>query len=112
MILNLFIDDENRPVEVPGSMLHEATDFFDKIDADLDQGWQMSRTWVDNPGKIERCQIVADRILTAVQNGNTGVATLMAAYILRTLPGITGVRVATDGEIQSTEIIMGPTLVK
>jgi hypothetical protein len=31
---------------------------------------------------------------------------MMAAYILNRVPGIKGIRVATDGEIQETELLM------
>ena len=36
------------------------------MDQDMDAGWQMSRDWVDNPSREQRCQIVADKLLTAL----------------------------------------------
>ena len=82
MILKAIIDEKTIPIEVPDYMLVEAEEFFNKIDLDMDNGWQMSRSWVDNPNNVQRCQIAADRILTSVHSNNEKMATLMAAYIL------------------------------
>ena len=65
MILKAIIDEKTIPIEVPDYMLVEAEEFFNKIDLDMDSGWQMSRSWVDNPNNVQRCQIAADRILTS-----------------------------------------------
>ena len=51
-------------------MLSEAREFFAKMDGDLDNGYQMGRYWVENPNPEERCQIAADRLVTAIENEN------------------------------------------
>ncbi len=68
----------------------------------MDAGWQMSREWVDNPDNVQRCQIAADKILTAIHSENEKIATLMAAYILKKLPNITSVDIDTEGDINQT----------
>jgi hypothetical protein len=102
MILKIIIDEKTIPIEVPDYMLTEADDFFNKMDTDMDSGWQMSRTWVDEPDNIQRCQIAADRILTAVHAENEKMATLMAAYILKKLPNIASVDIDTEGDMTQT----------
>ena len=66
MKLNIIVDGRTNAFEVPDEVLVEAKDFFDKMDADMAKGWQMSRDWVDNPDAEQRCQIAADKILTAI----------------------------------------------
>ena len=102
MILKVIIDEKTIPIEVPDYMLVEAEEFFNKMDADMDTGWQMSRSWVDNPDSVQRCQIAADRILTSVHTENEKMATLMAAYILKKFPNIDSVDIDTEGDITQT----------
>ena len=102
MILKVIVDEKTIPIEVPDYMLVEAEQFFNKMDLDMDNGWQMSREWVDNPDSVQRCQIAADKILTSLHSENEKIATLMAAYILKKLPNITSVDIDTEGDITQT----------
>ena len=104
MILKVIVDERTIPIEVPDYMLTEARDFFAKMDADMDSGWQMSRTWVDKPNDLQRCQIAADKILTAIHTNNEKMATLMAAYILNKIPNATSVDVDAEGDMTQTTI--------
>ena len=106
MILNIVIGENIIPVDVPDFIVTEATEVFDKIDQDMNNGWQMSREWVDELNTEQRCQVVADKLLTAMETENEKMQMMMAAYILNRVPGIKGVRIATDGEIQETELLM------
>ena len=87
-------------------MMNSAQDAFQKMDADMDQGWQMSRTWVDLPNDKQRCQIAADKMLTAIQQERTATVGLMAAYILNKIPGIHAVDIDTSGDMTLSEIVM------
>ncbi len=106
MILNVVVDENTIPVDVDDDIVSDAGEFFDKLDSDMSKGWQLARDWVDNPNQEQRCQVVADRLLTALETENRNMAVMMAAYLLNRVPGIKGVRVASNGEIQETEIIM------
>jgi predicted ATPase with chaperone activity len=106
MILNIVFGENTIPIEVPDFIVTEATEVFDKIDQDMNNGWQMSREWVDELNTEQRCQVVADKLLTAMETENEKMQMMMAAYILNRVPGIKGIRVATDGEIQETELLM------
>jgi hypothetical protein len=111
MILNVFVDDQCIELEVPESMLAEAENFFAKMDADLEGGLQLGRIWVEDPGTEERCKVVGDKLLAALENENQPMIGMMAGYILKRLPGVSGVRLATNGEVHETEFIMKPNSV-
>ncbi|HEB82375.1 MAG TPA: hypothetical protein ENJ11_05890 [Gammaproteobacteria bacterium] len=106
MKLNIIVDGRTNAFEVPDELLIEAQDFFDKLDADMDKGWQMSREWVENPTPEQRCQIAGDRILTAIETENEKLLMLMAAYILHTLPGIKSINIDITGDMNETDLIM------
>ena len=106
MKLNIIVDGRTNAFDVPDGILIEAKEFFDKLDADMDKGWQMSRDWVESPGAEQRCQIAADKILTAIDTDNEKLLMLMAAYILHTMPGVKTVNIDNTGDMNETEIIM------
>ncbi len=107
MILQVVLNGEPHPVQVPNEMVQTASAFFAKMDADMDSGWQMSRTWVDCPDQAQRCQIAADRMLTAMENHNQEMATMMAAYILARMPQVQSVDVDTSGDMTQTRFDCG-----
>ena len=106
MILNVVVQEQVYPVKVPDELVEEAGDFFARLDADMDRGWQMSRDWVDNPTLEQRCQIVGDKMLTAMDHDNKKLMLLLCAYILARVPGVTGIRIDTNGEMMETELLM------
>ncbi|MCG6861609.1 MAG: hypothetical protein LJE70_10095 [Chromatiaceae bacterium] len=107
MILKAIIDDKEYSLEVPEAVIARGEEFFSRLDADMDKGWQMSREWVQNPGTVERCQIVADKLLTALENANQKLGMLMAGYILSRMPEVDTVEIDIAGEMQNTQFIMG-----
>lgn len=106
MRFNVMIDDQTYPFEVPQFILDEAEEFFTKLDRDMDNGYQMSRTWVDSPDRMMRCQIVADKILDAIHRENQQLSIMMAAYILARMPSATGVRLSSEGDMLEHELVM------
>ncbi|MCO6413841.1 MAG: hypothetical protein J5I92_13965 [Thiogranum sp.] len=105
MILKLTIDDQTYDIDVPPWIIEEAQDFYAKMDADMDKGWQMSRFWVEKPDLHQRCQIVSDRILGAFHTENKRMMLLMSGYILSRLPQVEEVVVDTTGDMTLTEIV-------
>ncbi len=69
----------------------------------MDKGWQMSRVWVEHPDAQQRCQIVADKLLTALEQDNEQLIGLMAAYILKRRPGTAEVVIDVEGNMLQTE---------
>lgn len=102
MILNAVIDDQIYQLNVPEQLLAEASGFFDKMDDDMSHGILMGRDWVDKPDQIQRCQTVANKLLTALENSNHNLGRLMAGYILSRMPAIESVQIDTGGEISAT----------
>ena len=99
MILKIIIDDEAQDIHVPDDIINDASDYFDMIDKDMDKGYQMSRTWVPNPNLLQRCQIIGDRILTALETENTKTGTLMAAYVLARVPNAYALHLNHEGDM-------------
>ena len=103
MNITVEFDDKSYTLNVPETLAVEASEFFNKMDSDMGCGWQMSRWWVPDPDQHQRCQIVADKLLTAMQNNNEEFALLMCAYILSRKPTTRRMRINIDGEIQGNE---------
>jgi len=103
MLFQIHIDERQLQINIPPYVLEDGGEFFDKMDQDMDQGWQMGPSWVEHPNKIERCQVAADKLLAAVEAENETLLMLMAGYILTRNPGVQGVRINTTGELQETE---------
>ena len=109
MLLNVIVDEQSIDLNVPDALLQEAEGFFRRMDQDMDAGWQMSRDWVDHPSREQRCQIVADKLLTALENENRNLALMMAGYILSRLPGVKSLDIDTSGEIGNTRLTVEQT---
>ena len=107
MILKVIVEEQVYPVTVPDEIVHEGEEFFASIDRDMDKGWQMSREWVDKPDLEQRCQIVGDKMLTAMDHDNKKLMVMLCAYILARVPGVQGIRIDTNGEMQGTELVIG-----
>ena len=104
MELKVIIDDELYALNVPDEIVHNADDLFSRMDRDMDQGWQMGRDWVPHPGRVERLQIVGNKLLTALENEDHNLGRMMAAYILSRAPEIDSLVLDTSGEMQNTEV--------
>jgi hypothetical protein len=105
MHFKVIVGEQEYAVQVPEDLLEGARAFHDKLDADMDRGWQMSREFVARPDRLQRCQIVADRLLTSLSQGNEATAMLMASYIALRMPGAIGVDIDAQGEMQNTALL-------
>lgn len=99
MILNVHVGEQTYSINVPEDILGEAEEFFATMDKDMDRGYQMSRTWVDKPDAYMRCQIVADKLLTALESHNESLGVMMSAYLLKRMPGIKAVHLNLEGDM-------------
>lgn len=104
MNLKIIIDDEVQDIHIPENIITEASEYFEMLDKDMDKGYQMSRTWVEKPDQLQRCQIVADRILTALETENLKTGTLMAAYILNRVPNAYALHLNYEGDMTLYDI--------
>lgn len=99
MELIIVVDEHEHKLEIDLNLIEQAESFFQKMDADMDKGYQMSRTWVDNPDIKQRCQIVADRLYTALGQNNESATHMMAAYILSRAPRVKRIVINTEGDM-------------
>jgi len=105
MKLDVIIDSKTHRIEVPQEMLAEGETFFQKMDRDMDSGWQMGPEFVESPDTAQRCQIAANKLLVSVSAQNQLLVQLMAGYILKRMPGIQTVDIDTGGEMLNTDFI-------
>jgi hypothetical protein len=99
MILKVFLEEQTYPIEIPDYIVSEAEEFFSILDSDMDRGWQMSQHWVDEPDAYQRCQIVADKLLTALHNDEQKTGVMLSAYILNRRPGTRELHLSTSGDM-------------
>ena len=104
MILNVVTGEQPIQIDVPDFLISDAVELFNKMDEDMDQGWQMSRVWVDKLSDIQRCQVVADRLLTAMENENENMKLMMAGYILYKMPNVKSIYIDMEGDMTATEL--------
>ena len=108
MILKVSIADQLIELNVPDALIRQAEDFFARMDADMDQGWQVNRDWFDFPELPLRGQIVADKLLTALENEDHNLGRLMAGYICSRFPEIELLELSEQGEIRDHVLNMKP----
>lgn len=102
MQLNIIVSDYSMNLNIPEAFVEASGEAFDRLDRDMDGGVQIGRDWIDAPDRHQRCQIAADKLLTALETDNENLALLSAAYIVSRLPGVTRVKIDDSGEIRGT----------
>lgn len=104
MILKVLFEEQLYKINIPQDVIEEGEAFFQRMNNDMDKGWQMGREWVDMPDLTQRCQIAADRLVDAINSENEMLASLMAGFIVTQRPGTRAVNVSTAGEPMETEL--------
>lgn len=105
MALKIVMDGNIYSIDIAQNILDEGESFYLKMDQDMDKGWLMSREWVENPDRVQRCQIAADRIVDSIHAENETLTHLMAGYILTRMDNVHEVHIDTDGDIMETQFI-------
>ncbi|MCU7834890.1 MAG: hypothetical protein KZQ83_06490 [gamma proteobacterium symbiont of Taylorina sp.] len=103
-VLNVVIDGQMYAINVEEDMIISGSPLFNKMDEDMNKGWTLGRDFVEAPNVTERCQIVGDKLLTALEDNNEQMKMMMAAYILSRVPNIMTIHIDNTGEIQETEL--------
>ncbi len=107
-VLNIVIDGQMYTVDVDEEMIESGSPLFNKMDMDMNKGWTLSKEFVENPDVTQRCQIVGDKLLTAIEDENEQMKTMMAAYILSRVPDIMTIYIDNTGEIFETQLELAP----
>ena len=105
MKLQVTVDNTSSSIEIPDQLIIESEAFFQKMDKDMDRGWQMGPEYVEQPNQYNRCQIAANKLLQAIDTNNHNLLLLMAGYILKHMPDVKGVIIDTHGEMLNTKFI-------
>jgi hypothetical protein len=98
MELNIIVDEYSMNITVPDDFLESSKASFDRLDGTMDQGVQLGQEWVAVPRQLQRCQAAADKLLTALETNNEGLAILSAGYILSRMPEVKRVWIDNSGE--------------
>lgn len=102
MELNIIVDDYSMNLNVPVDFLTASVEAFERLDRKMDLGVQLGRNWIERPSQHQRCQVAADKLLTALETGNESLAMLSAGYILSRMPDVCRVSIDNSGEMLGT----------
>lgn len=108
MILKALLDDQLLELNIPEAFIEQSAKFFEKMDSDMDQGRQMGRYWLDNPDRMQRCQLAADGLLHALETGDDNLGRLMAGYILSRMPEAELIEFDPNGEVENHLVKLTP----
>ena len=100
--LNIILGENEYPLKIKKKIVEEAQSFFDQMDSDMNKGWQMSKSWVENPSQIQKCQIAADRLFTSIHLNKKETAVMMAAYIIHKMPAVKVIDIDISGNMEET----------
>ncbi len=103
MQLNLIIDEWSMDLNIPDGYIDSMQESFQQMDKDMDRGWQIGQRWVRDPSPMQRCQLVAGKLLTALETDNENLAMMMGGYILSRMPGTKQIVIDNTGEPEETE---------
>lgn len=101
-VLDVIVGDQKESIHLSREMIEQAQPLFQRMNDDMDGGWRLGREFLDAPTTLQRCQVAADRLLTAMHVQNEAVQSLMAAYILHHCPGVRSVDINGEGEMLDT----------
>jgi hypothetical protein len=105
MQLDVYVGDRMYPIEVTQETLDLGMEFFDKIDRDMDGGWRMGPEYIERPDRVQRGQIVASRLLVAIETGNEMMVRALAGYFASRLPEVRSVNINLEGEALNTDLV-------
>ncbi len=103
-ILNVVVDGQMYAINVEEDMIVSGSALFNKMDEDMNKGWTLGKDFVESLSVTERCQVVGDKLLTALEDDNEKMKTMMAGYILSRVPNIMTIHIDNTGEIQETQL--------
>ena len=102
MKLNIIIGEYSMDLEVPQDYIDSSGESFARLDSDMDKGIRLGTQFVKNADTTERCQYAANKLLTAIETHNEGLAMLSAGYVISRMPDVSGIKIDNNGEPQNT----------
>ena len=104
MNFNITIDEESYTLEVKDKLMLELKDMHHEMDAEYDKGLQLGRYWIEAPTLEQRCQLTANKVVSAIHQEDIRQFYLTASYILSKFPNLKQVTVSSDFEISDIDI--------
>ena len=101
-VLTIILGENEYPLKITETIVSEAGPFFEKMDSDMNKGWQMSKSWVDSANQFQNCQIVADRLFTSIHLNKKKTAIMMAAYIINQMTSVKVIYIDISGNMEET----------
>ena len=99
MKLKVIIEEQTLTLPIDTDFVEKAAGFFDNMDNDMSKGWQMGREWVEKPDPQQKLTIVADKLLTALENDDKRLGMMMAGYIKSRAPQVATIEMDVTGEM-------------
>ena len=84
----------DRNTRLPGKQRQ----FFDKMDYDMDAGFNFGNKHYSQPDARQKGKYVAMQLAHAIQNNNQGMINAMCAYLANRLPALNQVNITKHGE--------------
>lgn len=103
---DVYIEQDRYPIAVEHADLERGREMFVGMDRDMDHGRRMGPEFAHHPDPRQRVQIVAERLMLAIEGQNTAMKTAMAAYIVWRVPNIKALHIDTSGDPSLTEIVV------
>ena len=100
--LNIILGENEYPLKIKEKIVTEGQPFFNQMDSDMNKGWQMSKSWVEKPSQMQKCQIAADRLFTSIHLNKKETAIMMAAYIINQMPEVKVIDIDISGNMEET----------
>ena len=105
MLLDVYIGNDTHQIEVTKEAVERGKELFEKMDRDMDVGWRMGPEFIENPGRLQRGQIVASKLLVAIETNNEMMTHALAAYICSRLPEVHAINIDLNGEPLNTDMV-------
>ena len=105
MQFEIYFEEEHFAVEVDEQDITNGQPFFSQMDKEMDGGCRMGPEFIHEPDIMQRSQVVAERLMLAIEQRNETMARAMASYIAWRIPNIRELHVDTTGEPLLTEIV-------
>ena len=84
----------DRSKRLPG---HQR-EYLDKMDSDMDAGFELSGEVIDAPDSVQRAKFVAMHLVQALMDEHDGMVAAGCAYLANRLPDLKQVKVVQQGE--------------
>lgn len=104
--LTVFINNESvieydRDMRLPGKQRQ----YLDKMDADMDAGFELGDEKIENPDEKDRAKFVAMTLVHSIEANNEPMIVATCAYLATRQTGLIEVRANADGDNMMMDLV-------